>query len=96
MLSLKMDVSREQICGNRNTKDAIVSFYMQKYKSDKSHQVELQAVFNANSGASRYTFSSTTWAELLRYLGVHFVLLYYAELRTLGFDLCFLGFWQSF
>lgn len=54
MLCLKMDVSREQICENRNTKDAIVSFYMQKYKSDKSHQAELQAVFNANSGASCY------------------------------------------
>lgn len=95
MLCLRMDVSREQICGNRNTMDAIVSFYMQKYKSDKSHQTELQAVFNANSGASCY-LQQYHVGRASQVPGSSSCPLYYAELRTLGFDLCFLGFWQSF
>lgn len=62
MLCFRMDVFREQIYGNRNAKGAIIFFYMQKYKSNKSHQAKLQAVFNANPGASCFI----TWAELLR------------------------------
>lgn len=73
MLCLRMDVSREQICGNRNTKDAIVSFYMQKYKSDKVIKQSYRQC-SMLTQAHHATFSSTTWAELLRYLGVHLVL----------------------